>query len=125
LGLAQLAIPELTNNVILISQTTSIEAPAMIILQNIWRELIWPFRHVWAGLAVAWILIFAINFSIHDHSNSALTRSSPSPQTLPQYQQQEQLLEDMMAPNETPVAGPQKTDAPQPSSRRFSKILIA
>jgi len=29
---------------------------------RIWNELFWPCRRIWAGLAVAWLVIIAINF---------------------------------------------------------------
>jgi hypothetical protein len=32
----------------------------------VWRELIWPCRKTWAGIAAAWLLIISINFLILD-----------------------------------------------------------
>src|SRR5208282_3767715 len=29
-----------------------------MILETFWRELIWPSRRIWAGLAATWILVF-------------------------------------------------------------------
>ena len=30
------------------------------------RELIWPCRRIWMGLAAVWVIILAVNFSAHD-----------------------------------------------------------
>src|SRR5882757_6318538 len=35
-----------------------------------WRELIWPCRKTWAGIAVAWLLIIPINYLILDKPGS-------------------------------------------------------
>jgi len=36
----------------------------------VWRELIWPCRKIWAGVAAAWLLILPINFQILDMTGS-------------------------------------------------------
>src|SRR5690349_6297294 len=33
-----------------------------------WQEVIWPWRRVWAGLTMAWVVILAGNVSLHTHS---------------------------------------------------------
>jgi len=36
----------------------------------VWRELIWPCRKIWAGVAAAWLLIIPVNFLIMDTPGS-------------------------------------------------------
>ena len=43
--------------------------PARAVLA-VWRELIWPCRKTWAGIAAAWLLIIPINLLILDTSGS-------------------------------------------------------
>lgn len=40
-----------------------LETGASPVLRLLWRELIWPSRHVWSGLAVVWAVILTVNFS--------------------------------------------------------------
>jgi hypothetical protein len=48
----------------------------------LWRELIWPSRRIWTGLAAIWILIFIFNFSQRDPSE-LLARKTPTPTPKP------------------------------------------
>lgn len=91
----------------------------------LWRELIWPCRFIWTGLAAIWILIFAANFSIKDHSQPAMAKSSPSPEVIVAFRQQQELLAELIGPNDPPIAKPQKPYSPRPSSQRTVEIMEA
>ncbi|HEV2693729.1 MAG TPA: hypothetical protein VG347_12630 [Verrucomicrobiae bacterium] len=39
-------------------------------LKTLWRELILPSRHTWAGFATVWLLIFLVNFAQRDNVSS-------------------------------------------------------
>ncbi len=93
--------------------------------QNIWRELIFPCRFIWTGLAAVWLLILAANVSMQDHGQPAMAKSSPSPQVIVAYRQQQQLLTELIGPNDPPVAEPQKPYVPRPSSLRSLQIMTA
>jgi hypothetical protein len=89
----------------------------------IWRELIFPCRRIWTSLAAIWILIFIFNFSQRDNSQTAIAKSSPSPEMILAFRQQEKLLAELIGPNEPQSAEPPKTFLPRPSSERI-EILI-
>lgn len=91
--------------------------------KNLWRELVWPCRRTWAGLAAVWILILAVNFSMRDHSQPGFAKASPSPQLILALRQQEQLLNELIGPNQASIAEPQKTYSPRPDSLRTFEIL--
>jgi hypothetical protein len=91
--------------------------------KNIWCELILPSRRIWAGLAAVWILIFAANFSLRDHSEKAMAKASPSPEMMAAYRQQQELLAELIGQNEPAVAEPQKIYVPRPSSRRSVEVV--
>ena len=93
------------------------------VLQLIWRELIFPSRRIWAGLAAIWLLIFAANFSMRDHPHATMAKTSPSPDMIMAYRQQEQLLTELIGPSDPPAAEPQKPYVPRPSSLRPCEIL--
>jgi hypothetical protein len=91
----------------------------------IWRELIWPARRVWAGLAVVWLLILAVNVSMRDHSEIKVAKSTPSPEVIMAFRQQQQLLNELIGPDDPPVAEAPKTYSPRPASERRREPLIS
>jgi hypothetical protein len=67
----------------------------------LWRELIWPSRRIWAGLAAVWILIFVFNFSQRDPSELMARKTPPpSPEMILTFRQQEKLLAELIGPND-------------------------
>ena len=102
------------------SQTT-----ATMILKTFWLELVWPCRRIWAGLAAVWILIFAANFSLRDNSPVAVAKSSPTPEMIMSFQQQEKVLAELLGSNEPRVAEKPKVISPQPRSERRMETLTA
>lgn len=92
--------------------------------KNFWCELIFPSRRIWAGLAIVWAFIFAVNVSQRDHSQMTLAKSSPSPEMILSFRQQEKLLAELIGQTESQVAEPPKTFLPRPSSQRRFEILV-
>jgi hypothetical protein len=92
----------------------------------IWRELFWPCRRIWTGLAAIWILIFAVNLSQRDKSEMMASKTPlPSPDMILAFWQQEKLLAELIGQNEMRVAEPPKTFSPRPSSERCFETLTA
>jgi hypothetical protein len=91
----------------------------------IWRELISPCRRIWTGLATIWILIFVVNFSQRDPSElMAKKLPPPSLEMILAFRQQQQLLAELVGPNETRAAAPPKPLLPQPRSEGRIEILM-
>lgn len=92
---------------------------------NVWRELVWPCRHIWTGLAAAWVVVLAVNFSIQDKSEIVAEKSPPTtPEMIMTWQQQERLLAELTGPKEMRTAAPPKPFSPRPSSERRFEMLI-
>ena len=92
----------------------------------IWRELIFPCRRIWSGLAAVWILVFIVNFSQRDPAEMMARKSPPpSPEMILAFRQQEILLAELTGQNEPQVAEPPKTFSPRPSSERRIETLTA
>jgi hypothetical protein len=91
----------------------------------IWRELILPSRRIWAGLAAIWILIAAANVSMRNGSPIAAAMSSPAPEAISSFRQQERILAELIGQNDLRVAEPPKPHSPRPSSERQIGILTA
>ncbi|HVU27790.1 MAG TPA: hypothetical protein VHG71_08665 [Verrucomicrobiae bacterium] len=89
----------------------------------VWRELIFPRRRIWAGLAAIWILIFIVNFSQRDKSELAV-KALPSPEIFSTFQQQEKLLAELIGPSGPRVAEPPKPFLPKPRTE-ILKLLTA
>jgi hypothetical protein len=102
------------------------QSAAATALQTLWRELIFPCRRIWAGLAAVWILIFAVNVSQRDPSEMMARKSPPpSPEMILSFRQQEILLAELIGQNEPQTAEPPKTFSPRPSSERRFEIFTA
>jgi hypothetical protein len=92
----------------------------------LWRELVWPCRRIWSGLAAVWVLIFVFNFSQRDKSEMMAGKTPlPSPDMILVFRQQERLLAELIGPNEMRIAEPPKTFLPRPSSERRFETLTA
>jgi hypothetical protein len=83
-----------------------------------WRELIWPCRRIWAGLAAVWIIVLAVNLSLGDRSSAvAHQASAPSPEMMLAFWRQEQFLAELIEPRPPRPAAPPKPALPQPRSQ--------
>ena len=91
----------------------------------LWRELVWPSRRIWTGLASIWILILVINFSMHDRSPATMAKVMPSPPMILALRQQQQLMSELLNPSDVPVAEPRKPYIPRPGSQRDSETTTA
>lgn len=98
-------------------------APEVIVI-NVWHELILPCRQVWAGLAAVWVLILVANVSMHDPSERIAAKSSPTPEMILAWRQQERLLAELIGPNVTRAAEPPKTFSPRPGTKSRAAILM-
>lgn len=90
----------------------------------VWRELVWPSRRIWAGLAAVWILIVAANFSIRDHPTVKMAKSPTSGQMVMAFRQQQQLLNELLGPDDPPVAEAKKSYLPRPASERRFELMM-
>jgi hypothetical protein len=94
-------------------------------LQLIWQELFLPSRRIWAGLAAAWLLILAANVCLRDHSQTIVAVAVSPREMISSLHQQQQLLTELIGPNEPYLAEPQKPFVPRPGSRRSLEIMAA
>ncbi len=86
--------------------------------------LLWPHPKAWAGLAAVWVLIFAMDFSTRDASQTVAGKSSPpSPEVIVELRQQQRLLAELIGPRETHDADRSNPFVPQPRSEQRFEIL--
>ena len=64
---------------------------------TIWRETLWPWRRVWAGVAASWLVILGIGLAGGDSSNLTHAKATrPNAEVMAVLQQQEQLLTQLL-----------------------------
>jgi hypothetical protein len=79
-----------------------------------WRELIWPCRRIWTGLATAWVLILAAHLSMRGGSSSEAVRF-PTVEMMTMSPDQQQLLAELLNDRSPPIAArTPKVYSPQP-----------
>ncbi len=90
----------------------------------LWRELVWPSRRIWAGIAAAWVLIGVVN--LHDLRHTELARhdfTPPSPALLMALREPERWLHDFVEPQKVPEADRPKKGPPMPRSEGRNRFL--
>jgi hypothetical protein len=75
---------------------------------KLWLELVWPCRRIWTGLAAVWLLLFIINLSQRDGSQTMMAKSAPTAEMMMTFRDQQKLLNELLADRALPA------DAEQP-----------
>jgi len=71
------------------------------------RELIWPCRRAWAGMAALWVVMWGINRGLSDTQSAALNVPSTSaPALLEALEEQRRMLTELIAPASSQQAEP-------------------
>jgi anti-sigma factor RsiW len=95
-----------------------------ILLNTLWRELIWPCRRAWAGMAASWLVVWAINLGLADTQETTASALSPSAPTMFQaFEEQRRILAELLPPAGSQPAEPPRR-SPQPRSERRAGILL-
>ena len=92
---------------------------------KLWRELIWPSRRIWAGLACAWIAIVVLNLTSSEPSPQVASNTKPrSPEEMQALIEQRRMLAQMLDPLSEP-SNKRKSNPLGPRSDRVARILTA
>ena len=89
----------------------------------LWRELIFPSRRTWAGIAAAWVLILVVNFSLRDPGQDGAAKVT-APEMM-SFQEQQKLVNELLADRFVPVdLDRPKTFTPRPRSERSTVLTV-
>ena len=67
--------------------------------RNIWRELIWPCRRAWIGLAAIWLALLAVNARLSDHPIAwPALGSSSAAEMMQSWEEQTRVLAELTQP---------------------------
>jgi hypothetical protein len=90
----------------------------------LWRELIWPSRRIWTGLAAVWVLILAANISLREHS-PAIVKSGPSSEIMMSLKDQQKILAELLNDHSVPRgADRQKIFSPKPRTEGVENLTV-
>jgi hypothetical protein len=78
------------------------QTAATTILRTFWRELIFPCRRIWTGLATIWILILIVNVSQRDGSQTMVAKSAPPAEMMMTFRDQQKWLDELLADRSLP-----------------------
>ncbi len=86
-----------------------------------WREVIWPWRRVWAGLAVVWMLILAGNLTLRGSASERISITPMLTQRMAaSFHYQQAVLAELLAERSLPPdADRQKNFSPKPRTERI------
>jgi hypothetical protein len=91
----------------------------------IWHELIFPCRRTWSALAAVWILIFIVNFSLRDGSQTMMAKSAPTAEIVMSLQAQQRWMNELFADRLTPPdADRSRNFTPKPRSEKFQTATV-
>ena len=86
------------------------------------REMVWPYRRIWTGMAAVWLFLFGVNLFERDPARTAAAQSSPpSLEMVRAYLSHEGFVGGPMARAQKPVAAPSGSPAPGPRSEQRRK----
>lgn len=92
----------------------------------LWRELIFPCRRTWTGLAAVWVMLYLINLGQRDQTyDSVRKQSSAAAETLLVWRQQERLLAEWAESPRAIEAVPRLPSASRPRTDRSTRLLTA
>ena len=93
---------------------------------KLWRELVWPCRRTWAGLAAVWLVLVVFNLTHAERSQAVAGKSSMPPAEMRfAFQEQQRLLAELVGPPlAAPPAVPARRQNHQPRSERRIEILM-
>jgi len=86
------------------------------------RAALWPQPQAWAGLAVVWVIILLLHVSQRDEAPGPVEKSAPpSPETLVELRQQQQLLAELLGVHQAREADRPRTVSPH---TRSAQIMV-
>ena len=90
------------------------------------KDVIWPCRRVWGGLAAVWMVILAGNLSLREHPQTFMKKSSPTPQEMIMaIKDRQSILAELLSDHSLPHdADRQKFFLPKPRTERVIVLTI-
>jgi hypothetical protein len=91
----------------------------------VWRELIWPCRRAWVGMAALWVVMWGINLGLADTRKAAPSAPSASASALFEaLEEQRRVLAELIPPASSQPAEPPRRNPQRRSDRRPENLMV-
>jgi hypothetical protein len=91
----------------------------------VWRELIWPCRRAWAGMAALWVVMWGINCGLSGTQKAASRAPSASATALVEaLEEQRRLLAELIPPASSQPAEPPRRNPQRRSDRQPENFTV-
>jgi hypothetical protein len=91
----------------------------------LWRELIWPCRRIWTGLAAVWVLLFIVDFSQRDNVSGVTGKPARSGEVIMSLQAQQRWMNEPLADRSAPPETDRSRNfAPKPRSETLGTAIV-
>jgi hypothetical protein len=89
------------------------------------KDMVWPCRRIWAGLATVWLVLLGVNLTQHDPGRTEARKTQPSPEMVRAYLAQEGFLVELRRPaRKAEVKRPKPAVTEPRSEGRRSRIPV-
>jgi anti-sigma factor RsiW len=94
------------------------------VLLECWRQLIWPSRRIWSGLAAVWLLILIANLDFHASTPRMMATTSPrSADFIMAFREQQQVMAELTDHADVKAIEPPTQFVPRPRSEWHSRLF--
>ena len=92
---------------------------------KLWRELVWPCRRIWTGMAAVWVLLAIVNLAQRDGSRSNHANSALAAPMMMSLQAQQRWVNELLADRSPPpeVVRP-RIYSPKPRTETSEVITV-
>ena len=91
----------------------------------VWRELIWPCRRAWVGMAALWVVMWGINLGLSGTQKADLNAPSASATALIEaLEEQKRVLAELIPPASSQPAEPPRRNPQRRSDRQPESVKV-
>lgn len=91
----------------------------------VWVEVFRPARHIWAGFALVWVAIIAVNLSMEPlKTRGVKSNSDPASILAVTFKEQQRILAELTEPAIKSITERPRASVLKPQSRRKTEIFI-
>lgn len=108
-----------------VEAAANLNAIRLLFSPAVWVEVFRPARQIWAGFALVWVAIVAVNLSMEPlNIRGAKLNSTPSSDLAVTYREQQRLLAELTEPAIKSITERPRPSVLKPQSQRKTEIFI-
>lgn len=103
----------------------TVSAIRLLFSPAVWREVFRPARQIWAGFALVWVAIIAVNLSMEPlETRDAKSNLAPARALAVTFKEQQRILAELTEPAIKSITERPRASVVKPQSRRKTDIFI-